>query len=840
MLKKQTSIMSFQAKDLFSTENYMTTGLRKFKATLDYSLEALKLEELGQELLGEELFYMIEEKQYTNSVISVNFDYSVKDEDGKVTTNTTKLREELYNNGFVVNEAKYVRFKRSNGSSRIGKCLFILEDLYKEIMKWSYMGINHTEGIACDLAALEAYVALTTSSIIDTIQIKPENILLIEDYESIFKTTGMITKILGDSLYTAPEEVEVTNSIWDGQSLMDSSLFKAKYEDKGFLLLRNRFVKTAAFNTNIQQFLKDNNITSIGQLNGKTTATDISQIKFITTPSSIKYLKFGTWEDFISKCSSTWGIVKYDKPTNFYNGKMVQSHYQLLNTLQLDKEEVAAFLKPSMDYINLLKNDLKVFRNHLKMKISEDVNLGTINSNNDLMYNLLQLNDDFANTNVFVNFRAGVIKSYVKNMRKGHILVDGNYSVLFGNAYEMLQASIGTFIGESLLKGNEISCKNFNYNTELIGSRSPHVTMGNLLISYNIKNELINKYFNSSKQIVHINSIGENILERLSGSDFDSDSLLLSTNEILIAAAKKNYNNFLVPTSMVHGKKAKRYMTAAQKADLDTKTSVNLIGESINLSQILNSILWDEINTGATVEEVQGLYADISQLDIMSCIEIDRAKKEFDINNAKELKAIRNKYKIKDEVTGLTIRPLFFKYVGEGQNYSFKSFNTTMDILEESITEQLRSIRCKRRTTNTTIVKLLTKDVKLNDANRHQASKIIERCEEVRANLEYLWISNLENKHDLITQTTNNFVEEIALLKVSVATIKKLLTDISKDKKINKLERSMLLTLYNAHTAVFKELFIEVKKPIKFLKLTKNIEECQVQIYSLHYKVITK
>ncbi|MBN1052645.1 hypothetical protein DV092_11445 [Clostridium botulinum] len=39
--------------------------------------------------------------------------------------------------------------------------------------------------------------------------------------------------------------------------------------------------------------------------------------------------------------------------------------------------------------------------------------------------------------------------------------------------------------------------------------------------------------------------------------------------------------------------------------------------------------------------EVDGLYELISQLDVMSCIEIDKAKKESVVNSIKELKKIR-------------------------------------------------------------------------------------------------------------------------------------------------------------------------------------------------------
>ena len=74
--------------------------------------------------------------------------------------------------------------------------------------------------------------------------------------------------------------------------------------------------------------------------------------------------------------------------------------------------------------------------------------------------------------------------------------------------------------------------------------------------------------------------------------------------------------------------KVKRYYTPEQQADLDIKTSVNKIGEIVNLSQELNSLLWDKMYHGATYNDIKELYYDICQLDVMSGIEIDKARSE--------------------------------------------------------------------------------------------------------------------------------------------------------------------------------------------------------------------
>lgn len=253
----------------------------------------------------------------------------------------------------------------------------------------------------------------------------------------------------------------------------------------------------------------------------------------------------------------------------------------------------------------------------------------------------------------------------------------------------MLQQSIGKFEGESQIGIGNIHNTRFEYDKTLLGSRSPHVTMGNILLATNRENRLIDHYFNLTDEIVCINSIGENILQRLSGADFDSDTMLLTDNETLIRAAKRNYDIFKTPTSFVTAKKVKRYYTPGEQADLDIKTSVNKIGEIINLSQELNSLLWDKMYHGAVYEEIKELYYDICQLDVMSGIEIDKAKKEFDINNAKELDKMREKYKkeLSDEYNKKKI-PHFFAHISRQKGYynpqkkNYCKYNTSMDYLQ--------------------------------------------------------------------------------------------------------------------------------------------------------------
>lgn len=706
------------------------------------------------------------------------------------TMSRAELRENLYVNGFMVDGVRYVRFKRSSGSARVGKCLFIDEKLYGRFYSYDLAGLDIYKGVKIDLAAFESYISLTSSSIIDTIEIRPENILLVDDYKSVFKENAVATYLdENGALRTEHKEVNVENSIWDGQSLMDTSLF-GKYRDKGFLLLRNRFFKSAAFNCNLQQFFADNGITSVNQLNGKTRATRIEDVKLITTPSSIKYLKFGSFDRWLDNLITTFGIVKHEKPTHFFNGRLVQTHYQLINTLQLTEEEVGRLLQPSIDYISLLKTNPTVFRYHIKYPQNDEFDDETpLKSKNDIVYRLIGMNDRFTKTRLYVDFRNESIKAFTKDLRKGKILVNGTYCTLCGNPIEMLKHSVGQFTGDTQIGVGYVHNVRFKYGQTLLGSRSPHVTMGNVWLTVNQPNKEIDRYFRCTDEIVYVNSINENLLERLSGADFDSDTVLLTDNPILVEAAKRNYNNFAVPTGLVSSVKGKQPYLPEYLAKLDVNTSVNKIGEIINLSQELNTRLWDMVNSGKDVnsEEVQSLYNDIARLDVLSNLEIDRAKRILPVDNSKELALLKEKHKLKDE-DGRSVKPNFFKPVSASKGYydpkknKYLKHKTSMDYVQTVMNKRKHAPYILNE--YAPLSEIITERKRPTNKQLGQIHRIIAMVRQMRAKVSVIWGTmegvDTAERHILAERERAECLDCINKMEISDVVFKELLHRISK------------------------------------------------------------
>lgn len=136
------------------------------------------------------------------------------------------------------------------------------------MMAWSSCDLS--ADTASDQASWQAYIALILSSIENVIKLPKKSILITRDRVSRFTTEAVCVKQTdGHDLIAEEEETVVENVIWDGEALLDVSVFEENdYADKGMMLLRNRFFKTCAFNTNLQQWFADNGITQVSQLAG--------------------------------------------------------------------------------------------------------------------------------------------------------------------------------------------------------------------------------------------------------------------------------------------------------------------------------------------------------------------------------------------------------------------------------------------------------------------------------------------------------------------------------------------------------------------------------------------
>jgi len=763
--------------------------------------------------------------------------------------NVSDIRKELYTHGFDIDGVHYVRYKRSAGSARVGRCLFIAEPLFAKMRKWENCGIKVEPGGEIDLAAYESYISLTSSSIIDTVTIEPSNILVIDDFTSVFDDDVVSVTESSGELESTYTRTTIENAIWDGQSLLDESIIPEQYKDKGMLLLRNRFFKSCCFNANIQQWFADNNITDVKQLNGFTTASSIEDVKMITTPSSIKYVKFGTLEQWMDSLNpesggDVFGLVKYEKEQKYFGGRMTQSHYQLINSIQLSRPEVDALLKPTFDFMTLVKEDPAVLRHWIKFDINKISDIAPAESKMDVVYKLMSINPEFCKTKMYYDFRQDFLKSFTKNLKCGHVFVNGNYSTLCGNPISMLKSAIGKFDGVSEFEVGTVYTTRFGWDKKILASRSPHITASNVLITTNKYHPDVSKYMNATPEIIYINSINENILQKLAGCDFDSDTVMITDNEVLINAASRNDKRFKVAVCNVGGVKRKRKYTPQDLADLDIKTSKNLIGEIVNLSQVLNSIIWDRLADGAKLQDIEGIYLDVCKLSILSGIAIDRAKREFVINDAREIKKIRTKYHIETD-DGKQVNPNFFKHISMLKGYynpekkAYLKHDTAMDYLITSV-NSYRASRNHKNAKNefAELSDIINKDLMdYSQVNYKQIKRVISMVDKMSADISAVYSSSKtkdQDKHFEADAIRQDCVESIGKLVMNNSTMIALLKTLEKPEHAHH-KKIITYILFSYPNTSFFDVLLKSRKPIDCIE---ENPDGDIEIYGVKFQYI--
>ena len=817
-MKSSSYILQLEAKDLLTTLEIKNK--KRYSASFDYSLDSIQLQKINNTA-----FYYDNEKLYSDAVISVKFTYS-SDE-----YTTTQLRQKLYTDGFnlLINGQiiHYIRYKRSAGAARIGKVLFIQEKYYDEMMKWSLCGIDVTNR-TIDLAGLESYVALSLSSIEDTIKIKKNEILLIDDYESKFKDDCIVCTEENGQLITSEEKTEIKNSIWDGQSLLDSSMFKGQYKNKSMLLLRNRFFKSNCINTNIKLYMKekfqeDYNTATIMDLYGNNIR--VKDIKLITTPNSVKYLKFNDYDTWLNNLID-FGIVKTDTPSHEEAGTMTRLNYQIVNTLDLYEKDIQQLLEQEFNYFDLLKNELFALRHYLKIK---QASMYEPDSTDDFIYSMVSINNNIANTELFAKYKRKIIDSFAKRLKECRILVNGTHATIFGNVYEMLTASTGDFT--QILYNNEVYSPMFAQK-QIIMFRNPHITMGNICIADNVNSDLLKKYFTINNEIVIINSINNNILQRLNGCDFDGDSIIITDNKLLI---DKSLTNIKVPTTLVKAVKILEEYNLTNLANLDIRTSKNYIGEIVNLSQYLNSLFWNNKRNNLPTQEI---YKDISILCSLSNIEIDKAKRETNIDTRKELKKIRDKYNI------TKVRPYYFKVFTNG--YEYKKMNCPTDMLLEIVEKKSkkRSKRISKKETFTSLFKNM--NINISNVDYNKIRLIITIIYDFVKETKRIYNSqkDRQEKYLLYVQEKERIMNLIKNIPIETDEIKYIINlydraeseknKTEEEKILVSIRRKLLTILYEYNKKQFINVFKDTKEDVEILVPDKN---GTIMIYNTNYNI---
>lgn len=555
----------------------------------------------------------------------------------------------------------YKMLFRSTGKAKKGSCMFIRDELYDKALDFIRMGIQLPDGEA-SLVEISAYSPLVASTIIGKVKINPKNILIIKDIESFFTTKVVSVETNNNNECIAKEidNYQVKNTMFDGQALIDSSIFPS--DGNGYILLRHHFCKMAAFCSNIQLFFKDYfgenyQTAQIEDMFGnKHYAKDI---ELITTDNACKWLKFNIsydyWCNKVYENNCMFGIVKTAHESKL--GEVQRMSYQMVNSLDVDI--IPNIAENSLQYVKKLKNDDDVFLDYLKL-LSDSNSFGT---DYQVLVALVEQNPEFVRCEYFRERRRKIIENYVINFKNGRVIHNGDNLVIVGSPYAMLLASAGddtekddTFCQEN----GTMQCftNRFNNGEYLAGFRSPFNSQANSLPLHNVHHPKMLKYFNFGKQIIAINMNHTDCQDRGNGLDTDSDSIYCTNQKDIVQCVHRYYSEHPTIVNNIPKEKKTYENTLFNFSKIDNALSASQtdIGESSNLAQLSLSYSYNF---------TEKKYKDyVSILSVLAQVSIDSAKKSFNIDINKEIKRIKKDLsvaKIKYPKFWSVIKPRFNK-----------------------------------------------------------------------------------------------------------------------------------------------------------------------------------
>lgn len=535
----------------------------------------------------------------------------------------------------------YKMLYRSAGKAKQGSVMFICSRLYKKAHDFIYMGLKMPKHNA-PIVEASAYVSLIASTIVGRMRIEPENILILKDVDSFFRREVVSIGIDEKKHCYANriQDYELKNTLFDGQALIDDSIFPKWGE--GYVLLRHHMTKCAAFHTNIQRFFKDwygDEYKSAKVVDMWGNEHYVKDIKMITTDNSMKWLKFDVSYDYwckkVHENDCQFGIVKTAHKSKY--GDVQRMSYQMINTL--DVEIMDGVLARSKSYVEQLKSDNDVFLDYLR---------DNENFSNDyeVLVALCEQDSEFVRSEYFRSRKKKIIDGYVKNLKFGKVLQEGDNLVMVGSPYAMLLYSVGEDVEKDNTFGQEQDCiqcytKRFGADEYLAGFRSPHNSKSNILALHNVESDVLDRYFHIGEQCVAVNCQHTDLQDRANGADFDSDQIF-TTNQLDISQyAKYCYINHPTIVNNIPKEKNHYDLSMYNHAVIDNNLAKAqmAIGESSNLAQLA-------LTYGYSFTDKE--YDDyVCTLSVIAQAAIDNAKRTYDIDLNSEIRRIKQELNVK-------------------------------------------------------------------------------------------------------------------------------------------------------------------------------------------------
>lgn len=348
------------------------------------------------------------------------------------------------NKGFTINGVKYKRFLGTNGGIKNSTIVYVSERLYPQLYERLCCGRNMSNEFVP--AKLEAYQALICSGSIPVSM--PKGIIVVPDCITHFKED--IIRV-DDSKTDEPvveflkgQEIELNES--DGYGLMcpvlsyrwarelnEAEKFISGVNLRGLPWTKG-MVFTMDFHAFSEEIAKDYYIKDAWG-----TLRDIREAELILTTSMLKlWDSYSSFEDYwtnVEKYNYQIAIAKTApaKLDNFRN-----TNYQFLQNYQLTQDEIKELVRPTVEEIKeILGLDYRKSLLYLKgTKLTEESPLFDDEPYiTALMIEPKMINDPYIRDRLY-----NMIKKRIRQAKMGVLKVEGNFAIIGGDPYSLMQS----------------------------------------------------------------------------------------------------------------------------------------------------------------------------------------------------------------------------------------------------------------------------------------------------------------------------------------------------------------------------------------------------------------
>ena len=437
--------------------------------------------------------------------------------------------------GVYVNGVHFRRFVGTPNGLKHNTLMFVNEEVLDELNRRCDCG---RKDIPIIPSKLEAYKSLSCSA--SQPICSPKGILVVPD--CITHIVEDVINIDDSSDAEEPEvqyikDKEIENTVTDGFSICTVDYMYRIAESLGLdylpggVCLRNAWFKGMLYPFPIMEFFK--------KFYGKETVIDIwgnehdiHNIEMITTESSLKLWKaYGSIDDYIRLTEEngyTWAVTKISPKTLDDQREL---NYQYLQSYEFDDDDIEELCFPTVEYLkNALCGDYESTIKFLGISSNSEPNTWQ----RALYENPYMLGDPFIIDSVY-----RMIRKKIDNAKIGKLLVDGNYQILSGDPFALMQSLCDLEI-TGLLNAGECYSKYWKDKgvNEIVTFRSP-MTSHNNIRKLNVKADDETAYWYQYMDTIFITNGFDSCCQAWNGADFDADILYSTNNKTLLRKHRK-------------------------------------------------------------------------------------------------------------------------------------------------------------------------------------------------------------------------------------------------------------------------------------------------------------